>query len=149
MAGHARADLAIRRVRRVAGGVADRGRVDARQLPEFLLRAPEAAHRRTSRARGLRKWRLEAMTVHEVRGGHRHPLDTAGQRPSIGWDRPCFAKHDPIVGYARAGVKIANIAPCGSLTTEKRPVLGMSIGGTAMCAPSCLAFSMLASQSAT
>src|SRR5262249_39557434 len=38
------ADLLVARVRRVAAGVADSGRVDARRLPEHALRAPEAAH---------------------------------------------------------------------------------------------------------
>src|SRR4051794_27646255 len=43
MPGAARADLLVRRVRRVATGVADRSRDHARLLPEILLGTPEAA----------------------------------------------------------------------------------------------------------
>src|SRR5947209_1944358 len=42
--GHARADLAVRRVRCMTAGVPDRGAVDAAKLPEFPLGAPEAPH---------------------------------------------------------------------------------------------------------
>src|SRR5215211_271867 len=44
VAGRAAADLLVRRVRRVAARVAHRGRVDAVELPEQALSAPEAAH---------------------------------------------------------------------------------------------------------
>ena len=59
VAGRAAADLLVGRVRRVAAGVADGGRVDAVELPEQPLGAPEAAHaddQRLHAARGTGGW---------------------------------------------------------------------------------------------
>src|SRR5262245_58200505 len=52
--------------------------------------------------------------------------------------------------YVRGfGAKIANIAPCGSLNTAKRPASGMSLGGTVSLPPSVFAFAALCSTLAT
>ena len=67
--GHPAAHFAVGRVRRPPGGVANGGRVDARELPEFLLRAPEAAHAEHRLLEAVRKRRCEPMTVHEMRRG--------------------------------------------------------------------------------
>src|SRR5262252_1501164 len=53
-----------------------------------------------------------------------------------------------LAGYI-AGLNSAKTAPWGSLTTEKRPVLGMSVGGTIGEPPSCFAFVVEASTSST
>src|SRR6185295_5186956 len=77
--GGAAADLAIRGVLRLAGGVADRGGVDARLLPELLFRAPEAAH---AEHRGLGsggKRRDDRMLADEVRV---HGLSFSGSNAS-------------------------------------------------------------------
>src|SRR4029077_18640375 len=60
------AHLAIRRVLRRAGRVADGRRVDARLLPELLLSAPEAAHAEHGKLEPIGKWRLDAMVIHEM-----------------------------------------------------------------------------------
>ena len=41
------------------------------------------------------------------------------------------------------------VAPVGSVMTEKRPTLGMSVGGTQTFPPTCSAFFVLASTSST
>ena len=54
-----------------------------------------------------------------------------------------------VVAGAATNLKTANIAPCGSLTIAKRPVFGMSVGGTMTLPPSSLTLSTLLSASAT
>ncbi len=64
--------------------------------------------------------------------------------------RPRFAdapvEAQDIVGL---GVRIANIAPCGSTNIARRPTSGMSLGGTITLAACDLACSVVLSQSAT
>src|SRR5271169_6090463 len=57
----ARADLAIRGVRREARGVADGGREHAALLPEFLLGSPEAAHAEKRALHPFGKGRFERV----------------------------------------------------------------------------------------
>src|SRR4051794_22187064 len=59
--GTCRADLLVRRVRRVAAGVARRRRVDARGLPEHLLDTPEAAGAEDGGLQALREGRPDAV----------------------------------------------------------------------------------------
>jgi len=94
------AHFAIRRVRRVAGRVADGRRVDARELPELLLRPPETAHAEQRRPQTVRERRLEAMPVHEVRVGHTHPFGTAGQR--FDWRRNAQGFHGVFLSGSKA-----------------------------------------------
>ena len=69
--GAARAHLFVRRVRRDAARVADRGRVDAGRGPELPLRAPEAAHAEHDLLETLGERRLERRAEHEVALGNR------------------------------------------------------------------------------
>ena len=82
----AAADLLVGRVRRVAAGVADRGRVDAGQLPEEPLGAPEAAHARRRRLESLRERRLERRAEHVVAAGHRASAVLAAGQRALGLD---------------------------------------------------------------
>src|SRR5713226_8379373 len=80
MIGEPAANFLVARILRLPAGVADRGAVDARALPEQLLCAPEAAHAedRLLHARGER--RLERMAVDEMLVRHRHRGRASGQR---------------------------------------------------------------------
>ena len=66
MAREARADLAVGWVRRRAARVAGCRRKDARQRPEALLGAPEAAHAEEHALVPRRERRLEGPVEHEV-----------------------------------------------------------------------------------
>src|SRR5204863_8067435 len=80
MPGRPAANLAIRGIRRVSGGVADGGRVDARRLPELFLGSPETAESEHRALQPFRKWRLEAGAVHVMLCGNWHFLGTPRQR---------------------------------------------------------------------
>src|SRR5205814_8879550 len=80
VAGLAATDLLVARVRRVAAAVADGGRVDARDLPELALGAPETAEREDGAPEALGEWRLERVAVDVVRGGDGHLRGATGQR---------------------------------------------------------------------
>jgi len=71
---------------------------------------------------------------HLRRPGHRGIRDSSPSLP----DR-----------YAAANWNTANMARCGSVRIANRPVLGISRGGTMTLPPSCFAWAVLASQSAT
>src|SRR5947207_3171828 len=81
VAGHAGAHFPIRRIRRVAAGVADRGRVDAGRLPELPLRTPEAAHPEDRLLEAGGKRRRDAVAVHIMSIGDGHRL--ASTRKSL------------------------------------------------------------------
>jgi hypothetical protein len=72
MAGHAAAHLAVGRVRRDPGRVADGGRIDTRLFPELAFGSPEAAKTEQGLLGTLREWRLEPGVEHVVlrRNGH-------------------------------------------------------------------------------
>src|SRR5690348_4527103 len=80
MAGAAGANLFVARIGRVAAGIADRGRIDARQLPEDALRAPEAAHGEDRGLEPFGEGRLEPVAVDEMPLRHAHLLRAARQR---------------------------------------------------------------------
>ena len=80
MAGAAAADLAVARVLRAAAGVADRGRVDAGQLPEEALGAPEAAHADEDVLDALGERGQERRAEDDVALGNGDGLVPAGQR---------------------------------------------------------------------
>ena len=83
----------------MAGRITDRGAVDARQLPELLLGAPEAAHAKHGAGEAVRERRLESMTVHEMRLRHAHPRITARQR--LGWQSVSLDVFDHVIGKPR------------------------------------------------
>src|SRR5262245_39901042 len=66
VAGHARADFAISRIWCQTGRVADRCRIDAVELPELALRAPETAHREHRGFETRRERRDERVPVDEM-----------------------------------------------------------------------------------
>src|SRR4029077_7776040 len=66
--GRAAAYFSIGRVWRGSCGVATRGRVHARKLPEFPLGTPETAQAEDRPLEAIRERRLETVTVDEVRG---------------------------------------------------------------------------------
>src|SRR5262249_43016445 len=80
MAGLGAADLLVARVRREAAGIADRRRVDAGQLPELALGAPEAAEPEHRPLEPLGERRLEPRAIDEMLRRHRHLARAAGQR---------------------------------------------------------------------
>ncbi len=80
MAGPARADLLIGRVRREPAGIADRGDMDAGDLPELPLGAPEAAEPEQRRLGALRVGAFEGGAAHEMGLGGGNGLRPAGQR---------------------------------------------------------------------
>src|SRR3984885_412695 len=100
MAGGSGADLLIARIFRAAAGVADRGRIHPRQLPEGLLGAPEATHREQGAFQAVGKWRLDAMTIYKMRLGGLHgailvlltSLRLQSCRPNL--NQPQQASHD-------------------------------------------------------
>jgi len=65
VAGQARADLFVGRVRGNAAGIADRGAVHARLVPELALGAPEAAQREADLLQAGETV-LQRVAVHEV-----------------------------------------------------------------------------------
>src|SRR5438128_2531461 len=73
VAGQAAAHLAVRRVRRVAGRVADCGGIDAGQFPELPLGAPETPHCEDRALEASGKRRLEAMSTYKMGIWHSHP----------------------------------------------------------------------------
>src|SRR5262249_27844864 len=79
VAGLSGADLAVRGIRREPARVADRRRVDARRLPELLLRAPEAAEAEEGELLAREGWE-ERRAQDEVALGDAHPLGAAGER---------------------------------------------------------------------
>src|SRR5450756_636724 len=88
MAGAARANLLVSGVGGVAASVAYRSGEDAiAELPEFTLRAPEAAEPEHRLLQALRVGWLQRMTVDEMAPGRGHRLGTARQR--IGGARQC------------------------------------------------------------
>src|SRR3712207_5002540 len=66
-------------------GIPDRRGVDAAQLPEPLLGAPEAAHPEERPLGVVEKRRLERRVEHEVALGDRHALRAARQGVVGGW----------------------------------------------------------------
>ena len=78
--GETGAHLLVGRVRRIAAGVANRGRVHAGHLPEHALRAPEAAHAELGERHAARKRRRDAVAAHEMPLRNVHALLAARQR---------------------------------------------------------------------
>ena len=77
----AAAHLFVRGVGRVATGVADSGRVDARQLPELALGPPEASEPEDGLLEPLGEGRLEWIEVDEVlRRQRKQPVVVPGER---------------------------------------------------------------------
>src|SRR6185503_9280531 len=94
---------------------------------------------RASALDGIVSGFLENMVFLQVSaGGAEH----SGRVP-----RP--AASSQVVAGTAANLKTANIAPCGSLTIAKRPVFGMSVGGTITLPPSSFTRSTLLSASST
>ena len=77
--GAARADLLVRRVRRAAAGVSDRGGHDAGDRPEALLRAPEAAHPEGHGAGSGGPWAIDRRSEHRMAPGREDRLGSPGQ----------------------------------------------------------------------
>jgi murein DD-endopeptidase MepM/ murein hydrolase activator NlpD len=77
--GHSAAHLAIRRVRREAGGVPDRGRDHPGRVPEFLLGAPEAPEAEDGLLGSCGEGRHDPRAVHEVGLGDGHSFGAAWQ----------------------------------------------------------------------
>ena len=80
VAGPAAADLLVGRVGGEAARVTDRGRVDARRLPEHALGAPEAAHADDQVPKSVRERWLHRRAEHGVALGDRHLYIPPGQR---------------------------------------------------------------------
>src|SRR6201999_1642660 len=80
VAGPRAADLVVRRVRGVAAGVSDGGRVDAGRLPEDALGAPEAAEPEDGLLEALGERRRDRGAEHVVALGDTHGLVATGQR---------------------------------------------------------------------
>src|ERR1700733_1673084 len=72
MTGGSAAHLFVGWVRHVATGISDRRGIDARQLPEGLFRAPEAAHGKQGALEPVGIRSLEAVTVYKMRLGNLH-----------------------------------------------------------------------------
>src|SRR5689334_180844 len=88
VAGTARADLFIGRVRREAAGIADRRREDAlAELPELSLRAPETAEREHGLFEALRIRRQQIMAVDEMARGRGDWRSAARQGLARAWQR--------------------------------------------------------------
>src|SRR5262249_29069569 len=79
-AGQAAAALLVGRIRRVTAGISHRCRVDARELPEDALGAPEAAEAEDGLFEPFGEGRLQRCAQHLVPARDRHPLLAAGQR---------------------------------------------------------------------
>src|SRR6266849_3011623 len=64
--GSAAAHLFIRRVGRMAAGIADGRGIDPGDFPKRFLRAPEAAETEQRQLHTFRKWRRDAIVINEV-----------------------------------------------------------------------------------
>src|SRR6185503_8839139 len=76
----AAAHLFVRWIPGLAAGVADRGRVHPRRLPEHALRTPEAAEAELRELHAFGERRLQRMTVDEMLRRYAHRFAAPGQR---------------------------------------------------------------------
>src|SRR4029079_1154242 len=87
------ARLLVRRILRVAAGVADGSRVDARGAPEDALGAPETAHADDRLLEPLGERRGDRGAEDIVLGGDGHLLVTAGEC-LVGLDHACWLREE-------------------------------------------------------
>ena len=104
MAGVPGAGLAVGRVRRLAALVAHRRDPDARDRPELLLGAPEAAHARRRRSRSRRGTGGQRAAVDDVGAGCHERLGTAGKDLA-------GARHGRLVGTGTAWDDLLGVRP--------------------------------------
>src|SRR4029453_4429731 len=114
-------DLAVTGVGRVARRVSDRGRIDAGELPELALGAPETAESEDRLLQPVGERRLQPGAVDEVRLGHRHLLLPPRQRVVFGWHAR-LGEHPFLpspLGYAYRGFASRGLA--GSDESNREP----------------------------
>ncbi|CAB4910505.1 unannotated protein [freshwater metagenome] len=100
-----RADLAVRRVRRLSALVAHGGDEDPGRRPERALGAPEAAHPEGRVLRALRERRDDGPREHRVDAVDRHELLAAGEGVLGGDEGVGLAAEEHGVPAGREGVR--------------------------------------------
>ena len=104
MAGLAGAHLFVERVGGVAAGVADCGRVHARELPVETFGAPETAKAEDGDLMALGHGAVERRSEHKVGGLDRHGLGTTG-KGLIGLGHGLLVTAEKHAGLLRRGMQ--------------------------------------------